>query len=64
MAPKLLTEIEPARPAQGDKPAASPVFRAAYAPKGPKDLGVNNLRELFECVGAFAARMGAEQGGR
>lgn len=40
--PRLLTETEPARD------GVSPVFRVAYAPKGPQNLKLNSLHELFE----------------
>lgn len=43
-----LIETEPPRAAQGDRPAAGPIYRARYAPKGTPDLGLKNLRDNFE----------------
>jgi len=35
---KLLKEIAPGRPAQGDKPEVGPTYRSAYAADGLKDV--------------------------
>eukprot|EP00887_Chlorella_sp_A99_P003085 scaffold9.g3085.t1 len=44
-----IVEIEPARPATADKPAAGPVYRAAIAKDGPPTIpGVSNLYEMFQ----------------
>mmetsp|Transcript_22299 Transcript_22299/g.48717 ORF Transcript_22299/g.48717 Transcript_22299/m.48717 type:complete len:658 (+) Transcript_22299:118-2091(+) len=45
---KNLAEVEPPRPAQGDRPAAGPVYRVEFAKDGPPELPVKTLRELFE----------------
>ena len=43
-----LVEVEPARPAQGDRPFASPVYRPVFAKEGAPSLGHENLLDMFE----------------
>ena len=45
---RALVEIENARPEVSGRPAASPVYRAAYASDGPQDMGVPTLLDMFE----------------
>jgi hypothetical protein len=43
-----LVEIETARPEDGDKLAASPIYRAAYAKDEFPSLGHETLLDMFE----------------
>ena len=43
-----LLELEPARPATLDRPAASPVYRPVYAKEGPPGLVQETLLDMFE----------------
>ncbi|KAG2439883.1 hypothetical protein HYH02_010513 [Chlamydomonas schloesseri] len=45
---KYLVEVEPARPASGDKPSASPVYRSVYAKDGFPTVDFKTLFEMFE----------------
>ncbi|PNW73635.1 hypothetical protein CHLRE_13g566650v5 [Chlamydomonas reinhardtii] len=45
---KYLVEVEPARPANGDKPSASPVYRSVYAKDGFPTADFKTLFEMFE----------------
>lgn len=45
---KNLVQVEPARPASGDTPAASPVYRVSYGTSDPILPGVTTLWENFE----------------
>ena len=46
----LLLETEGARPAEGDRPSASAVWRVNYSPEPPTLDGIKTVLELFECV--------------
>ncbi len=45
---KHLVEVEPARPAQGDVPSASPVYRSKVAKDGFPTVPFSTLYELFD----------------
>ena len=43
-----LVEVEPPRPAEGDRPYASPVFRPLFGKEGAPSLGHDSLLDMFE----------------
>jgi hypothetical protein len=44
-----LTEVAPARPAQGeDRPATGPIYKVEYSADKDPSLGVSTLQENFE----------------
>lgn len=43
-----LVELEPARPAKGDRPCASPVFGPVFGKGGVPRLGHESLLDMFE----------------
>lgn len=49
MAPKLLVELAPGRPASGDVPEAGPIYTAAISPDGiHRPAGINTCYDLFK----------------
>lgn len=49
MAPRLLVEVAPARPADGDTPEAGPTYTVAYAPTGiHRPAGIDTCYDLFK----------------
>lgn len=48
MASKFLVPVGDIRPAEGDRPSASKIYRNAVAEKGFPELGAKTLYELFQ----------------